>query len=150
MGFEGTLDLEQDLVILKAQVKAGNGFACWRPEYPASRDIKDGAVPRTGNLRTSNFALTKRTADVCATVVNRMKGSRDVKECYLAAVDLDQFGLAGRDLINFRDFQVFGHKTDCYLAPSTVNRTKIFCRDRTMQAQFTISFQMKLAQLMMR
>ena len=105
-----TLDLKQYLVILDAQVKAGDGLACWRPEDAASRDIKDGAVPRTGNLRTSNFALTKRAPDVCATVVNGMKGARDVKERYLAAVDLDQFGLTGRDLINFRYFQVFGHK----------------------------------------
>jgi len=144
-----TLDLKQYLVILDAQVKAGNGFACWRSECAAGRDIKNGAMPRTSNFGTVNFALAKRTADVRATVVKGMKGARNVKECYLAAVDLDQFGLARNDLTNFRYSYVFGHETNyCALFVAEIAR-KDSCEPSKLciklEAQLSISIELKLS-----
>ena len=83
------LKFDDYVVILKVDLVAGNGFGCRRSEYIAGGDIKNGAMPRTSNLGTVNFALAKRTADVSAIVVDGVKGSVNVEDGYFFAGDFD-------------------------------------------------------------
>jgi hypothetical protein len=78
-------------------------------QHFSAGDVKDGPMPGTRDFRARELAFAERSANVSAGVIDRMKRTIEVEDGNFNSVNLDQFGLAGGNLVDGGYFNKFRH-----------------------------------------